>query len=334
MNLSLQSIFKTLVVGLLVLFGAALAYAGVGISGSGRSAYGGITAFGSIFVNGIEYSTSTANIVINGVPNRPESELKLGMAVRVEGSINADGKTGTATLIEYGGGDIEGTIDAAPVVSVGRGSFTVYGFKVTADANTVYENVSGINALVAGDAVEVSGLFNANDASFAATRIEKRTAFRKVELRGSISNVTATTFVVGPSLVVNYSAAELRDVPPGGFANGMFVEVKATAAPVNNTLQATRISVEGSDLANTNIPFALLEGVTAKVTASGFEMGNQPIVTNAQTVFTGASLGALPVGAKAIASGPVVNGVMTAETVTIVSDSIGATCRVPLRTTP
>jgi hypothetical protein len=309
------------------------AHSGVGAGGSGRTAYGGITAFGSIFVNGIEYSTSTANIVISGVPNRPESELKLGMAVRVEGTINPDGKTGVATLVEYGD-EIEGTVDAAPVVSAGRGSFTVYGFKVTTDANTVYENVSGISALAAGDAVEVSGFFNANDASFAASRVEKRLAFRKAEVRGQISNVTQTTFVVGPSLIVNYSAAELRDVPPGGFANGMFVEVKANTAPANNTLQATRVSVEGSVLANTNIPFALLQGVTAKVTATGFEMGNQPIVTNAETVFTGGTINAIPTGAKAIASGPVINGVMTAETVSIVSDSIGATCPVPLRATP
>jgi hypothetical protein len=326
-------IFKFLLGISFLLLSVGMAFGGIGIGGTGRTAYGGITAFGSIFVNGIEYSTATANIVISGIENRPESDLKLGMAVRVEGTINADGKTGVATRIEYGG-DIEGTIDAAPIIGGAGGAFTVYGFKVTADAKTVYENVSGISALAAGDAVEVSGFFNANDASFVASRIEKRPVFRKVEVRGNISNVTATTFVVGASLVVNYSTAELRDVPAGGFTNGMFVEVKSTTAPVNNILQASRVSVESSDLASANIPFALLQGVTAKVTSSGFEMGNLPIITNAQTVFTGASLGALPVGAKAIASGPVFNGVMTAETVSIVTESIGATCPVPARVSP
>lgn len=320
MNRVMKSTLKILAGVCVAWLSASVSFAGVGISGTGRTAYGGITAFGSVFVNGIQYSTSSANIVIGGIENRPESELKLGMAVRVEGTINPDGKTGVATRIEYGG-DIEGTIDAAPVVSGGRGSFTVYGFKVTTDAKTIYENVSGLSALAAGDAVEVSGFFNANDASFVANRIEKRPAFRKAEVRGNISNVTATTFVVGPSLVVNYSTAEFRDVPPSGFANGMFVEVKATTPPASNTLQATRVSVESSDLASTNVPFALLQGVTAKVTASGFEMGNLPIVTDAQTVYVGATPATFRAGAKAIASGPVANGVMTAEMIRLAGPS-------------
>jgi hypothetical protein len=305
-----------------------LSYGGVGSGGTGRSSFGSITAFGSIFVNGIEYSTSTANIIINGVSNRPESELKLGMAVRVEGSINTDGLTGTATIVEYVG-DIEGVIDAAPVITGTRGTFRIYGLVVNTDSKTIYDNVTSLAALAGGDVVEVSGFINANDGSFTATRIEKKPAFRKVELRGYVSNVTATTFVLGPSLVVNYSAAELKDIPPGGLVNGLYVEVKATAQPTNNILPATRVSVEGSILASTNIAYGLLQGVAAKVTSNSFEMGNQLIVTNAQTVFkTGTANApnglakALPVGlvsgAKAFASGPVVNGVMTAEVVTVI----------------
>jgi Domain of unknown function (DUF5666)/FG-GAP-like repeat/FG-GAP repeat len=293
-----------------------LSYGGVGSGGTGRTSFGSITAFGSIFVNGIEYSTSTANIIVNGLSNQPESALKLGMAVRVEGSINADGKTGTATIVEYIG-DIEGTIDAAPVITGTRGTFRIYGLVVNTDSKTTYDDVSGLAALTAGNAVEVSGFINANDGSFTATRIEKKTAFRKAELRGYVSTVTATTFVLGPSLVVNYSAAELKDIPASGLATGQFVEVKATTQPTNNTLQATRVSVEGSALDSANIPYGLIQGIAAKVTANSFELGNQPIVTNAQTVYEGGSANALVSGAKAFASGPVVNGVMTAEVVSV-----------------
>jgi Domain of unknown function (DUF5666)/FG-GAP-like repeat len=334
MKLIQQSIFKFFIGVCLVLIGLGLANAGGGIGGSGRTAYGSITAFGSIFVNGIEYSTSTANIINNGASNRPESELKLGMAVRVEGSINSDGRTGTATVVEFIG-DIEGSIDAAPVITGTRGTFAIYGLVIKTDSKTKYDNVSGLAALVAGDAVEVSGLFNANDGSFSATRIEKQDVFRKVELRGKISNVTATTFKLGPSLIVNYSAAQLRDIPAGGLTNGLFVEVKTTTEPVNNTLAAERVSVESSVLASANIPFGLVQGIAANVSNGGalqaagalmakaagdssFVMGNQTIVTNAQTVFTGAPLSALVNGVKALATGPVVNGVMTAETVSIV----------------
>jgi Domain of unknown function (DUF5666)/FG-GAP-like repeat len=331
MKLIQQSIFKFFVGACLVLIGLGWANAGGGIGGSGRTAYGSITAFGSIFVNGIEYSTSTANIILNGNANQPESALKLGMAVRVEGSINPDGKTGTATIVEFNG-DVEGAIDAAPVITGTRGTFKIYGFVVKTDSKTVYDNVSGLAALQPADIVEVSGFFNANDGSFSATRVEKQVAFRKVELRGNISNVTATTFKLGPSLTVNYSAAQLRNIPRGGLVNGLFVEVKATTPPASNVLAATRVSVESSVLASANVAFGLVQGVAANVSRSSAQtatlakaagdislvMGNQPILTNAQTVFIGAPERALTNGATAIANGPVVNGVMTAETITIV----------------
>jgi hypothetical protein len=328
MKLIQQSVFKFFVGACFALFCLGLAHGGVGIGGTGRTSFGEITEFGSIFVNGIEYSTSSANIIINGVAGRPESELRLGMAVRVEGSINADGKTGIANTVEFSG-DIEATIDAAPVITGSRGTFTMYGIVIKTDSKTKYENVSGLAALAAGDAVEVSGFFNGNDGSFSATLIEKQFLFRKVELRGFTSNVTATTFKLGPSLVVNYSAAQLKDIPPGGLANGQYVEVKATSQATSNTLQATRVSVESSILASANIAFGLVKGITANVSTSGaapakaagdgsFVMGNQLIVTNAQTVFTDAPLGALANGIKAFAAGPVVNGIMTAEIVSII----------------
>ena len=142
MKLFQQGILKSIFTIWFVLV-MGLAYGGVGQSGSGRTSFGAITAFGSIFVSGIEYSTSTANIIINGIPNQPESALKLGMAVRVEGSINPDGLTGTATIVEYIG-DIEGVVDAAPVVTGTRGTFRIYGLVVNTDSKTIYDNVAGL----------------------------------------------------------------------------------------------------------------------------------------------------------------------------------------------
>ena len=347
--------------------GVGLTHAAGGISGTGR-AYGEITAFGSIFVNGIKYSTATATITINGVVQQvgDQSGLKLGMAVLVDGTVNPDGLTGTATSVDFLG-DLEGTIDAAPVIIGTRGSFTIYGLVVKTDSKTVFADGLTLAALRAGDVVEVSGLFDANDGSFAATRIEKQAAFReKIELRGFISNVTATTFKLGATLVVNYSVAQLRDISPGGLVDGTFVEVKATTQPVGGTLNATRVSVEGSVLASANMNLGLLQGVAANVSTNSFMMGNQLVMTNAQTVFSGFSANppvtalaaiaptvfdagnvtvkgsvpslfaqlklaapaeyalltaatstALVNGVQALATGPVVNGVMTAQTVTI-----------------
>lgn len=311
-----KSTFKLFFVACLALTGLGLAHAGGGIGGTGR-VFGEITAFGSIFVNGVEYNISTANIIINGAP-ATQADLKLGMAVRVDGTVNPAGLTGTATTVEFLG-DIEGAIDGAPVISGTNGVFQIYGLVIKTDGSTKYTDGVTLATLNAGDAVEVNGLYNANDQSYTATRIEKRSSFQQVDVRGVISNVdtTAKTFRLGASLVVSYASAQVRDVPNNVPANGLFVEVKAAARPANNVLMATVVAGEGSVLVIADMPFGMVQGIAANVTAGAFSMGNQPIVINAQTVFDAAPPSALLNGQKAVATGPVTNGVMTATVVTI-----------------
>ena len=68
-----------------------------GISGSGK-AIGVITQFGSIFVNGVEYDTSEAVIIVNGVV-ATEDDLGVGMVVFIQGTVNEDGVTGVAEVV-------------------------------------------------------------------------------------------------------------------------------------------------------------------------------------------------------------------------------------------
>jgi FG-GAP-like repeat/Domain of unknown function (DUF5666) len=299
-----------------------------GVSGTGRVAYGSITALqapsvSGLTVNGVEYLTSSANIIIRGFPNRPFEELKLGMTVRVEGAINSDGRSGTATTVDYVG-DIKGTIDAAPQVVSGVTAFAVFGVPVRTDVRTVYEGVAGGSALSAGDWVEVAGFVDARDGSFLATRIDKRPPMDLFEIRGYVSNLTSTTFRLGPSLLVDFSAAEQSNVPAGGLVNGMYVEVRTTNPPINSVMSASRVKVQGSALVNTSVPFGLLQGLPVKVTGATFEMGNQPIVTNAQTAFVGGGMSAVAKGRKTLVTGSVANGLMTAEKV-VIGDAAGAT---------
>src|SRR2546430_16503864 len=79
-----------------------------GIQGSGSPvvAYGPIAGFGSIFVNGVEYATSNAQIRIDDQPGT-ESQLLVGQVVTVVGSVNSDGPTGTATQVTSSG-DVAG----------------------------------------------------------------------------------------------------------------------------------------------------------------------------------------------------------------------------------
>src|SRR2546429_2841283 len=81
-----------------------------GIQGSGSPvvAYGPIAGFGSIFVNGVEYATSNAQIRIDDQPGT-ESQLLVGQVVTVVGSVNSDGTTGTATQVTSSG-DVAGPL--------------------------------------------------------------------------------------------------------------------------------------------------------------------------------------------------------------------------------
>jgi hypothetical protein len=110
---------------------------GGGIGGSGIVAQGTITGFGSVFVNGVEYNTNGTNFTV-GETGGTEADLAIGMVVRVNGSINDDGVTGTAESIVYDA-ELEGPIVNAPVESdEGQTkSFTVLGKNVVVTGSTV-----------------------------------------------------------------------------------------------------------------------------------------------------------------------------------------------------
>src|SRR5882672_6915774 len=72
-----------------------------GIGGTGIASTGTISAFGSVFVNGVEFRTTGTSITINDGANRAENELKVGMVVDVSGTLDASGSTGMATSITF-----------------------------------------------------------------------------------------------------------------------------------------------------------------------------------------------------------------------------------------
>ena len=90
------SIFRTLAAGAIALFISACGgggdggIGGTGGGGGGTAAdvsVGTITAFGSVWVNGVEFKSNTATIKIDDNPH-PESDLRVGMVARVDGSIS------------------------------------------------------------------------------------------------------------------------------------------------------------------------------------------------------------------------------------------------------
>jgi hypothetical protein len=68
-------------------------------SGAGINSVGTISGFGSIYVNGVEFGTHGATYRVDEEDWFDESALAVGMKVRVNGTINDNGTTGTATRI-------------------------------------------------------------------------------------------------------------------------------------------------------------------------------------------------------------------------------------------
>src|SRR5712671_5356358 len=140
---------KTSLFGLL-LFGSlfALASCGGGTGGAGvTGSFGTITAFGSVFVNGVEFNTSGATIVLDDNP-AAESNLRVGMVVTVSGS--RSGSSGSATRIEVDDA-LKGFVEAKPDAN----HWTVMGQTVLADDRTRFENNAQPGV---GDFAEVHGL--------------------------------------------------------------------------------------------------------------------------------------------------------------------------------
>jgi hypothetical protein len=288
--------------------------AGGGIGGTGNTSVGPITALGSIFVNGIEFQTTNAAVTINGV-NSDEKELQVGMVVKVEGTVNADGKTGKADMVIFD----HNTAGPINSIDLGKSTLEVMGQTVLVDSQTIIAglpgNTPGLADLATNDMVEISGLADA-DGNIIATRISLKTTGRQPEVNGRVSSLTSTTFKIN-ALAVDYSKAMLRNFGPAGIQPGDIVNVTGNFTSPT-TLLADVIEKKSSDFKdNNNIE---VEGFIdslyyAGQSISGFaiitQFGLQKVELNASTIFLDGKL--IKVGARIQVKGIIQNNIIQAK---------------------
>jgi Domain of unknown function (DUF5666) len=300
---------------------AACGGGGGGIGGTGSpvaTSYGGVTAIGSVWVNGVEFNTRSATIRDrSGATVVP----KAGMVVQVDGSI-ADQRADTVTVEGSLQGLVESVTDANHIVVMGQ--------TVRIDDSTCGDGVAtnpqrpGCGALVAptqGQRVEVHGLVVADGliaggyVSIKALAPAPSPAFG---VKGFIRNVNvgATTFTIG-TLTVNYGSATLSDLGAAPVA-GQFIEVKGdTCSPglACDTLTAT--SVRASGLRVSESAQAEVEGFVApgSVVVGGFTVGTQAVTATGSTVFVGGTAADVLAGSKLEVEGAIRGGVLNATKV-------------------
>ena len=302
--------------------GDMVAGGGTGGTGSNIVSQGTVTAKGSIFVNGIEFSTSGAAIKIDDNPNRPESELKVGMVVKVRGTRDNVTRTGIATEIEARD-LLEGTISS--VDSVNK-TITVMGQTVKIEDNVTRLNDDDAVTVFAqanfqfNDVVEVHG-FADDQGGVRATRVFRKTSSGEFEIKGFVTNLGASSFNLSLApggavvLTVNFTAVQL----PAGITNGSFVEVKSNAAPSGGIITASLIHAEDKvGVAGEKVE---VEGIVTSGALTDFMVNGKRVITTASTLFEGGTSGDFAVGVKLEAEGLLdANGSIIAEKISFRSN--------------
>jgi hypothetical protein len=248
-------------------------------------AQGPISGFGSVIVNGVRYSTTSATVTLDDQPGT-ESDLRVGQVVRIEGTVNADGVTGTARTIRFDD-ELEGPVQS---IDLAASRFVVLGQPVRVGAGTSFDDSivpRSLDGLQVGQRVEVSGLVGA-DGVIAATRVERKAAAATVEVKGVVSllDATARRFRIG-LLTVDYASSSLSGFSTGQPTNGDLVEVQGTTSGAD-LLLATRVEKRSASLSGSTSDSADLEGlVTRFVSAADFDVAGQRVTTTASTRYEG-----------------------------------------------
>jgi len=300
-----------------------------GIGGSGFISSGTVTGFGSVYVNGVKFETNSAIFEIEDA-SLSQSDLRIGMVVQVEGMINPDGITGTATGIQYSD-DIEGPISNDPNLNENADGtekiLTVLGKTIIiSKTETAYEGVT-YAAIASGNVIEVSG-FEDQSGALRASYIElKSTTYNTAsifEIKGVIENLSGTSFTV-QGVNVDASGANLSDLP-SGLVGGVLVEVKGTYN--GTTITATEVEAENNDLSDEADEVELEGLITRYVSNSDFDI-NGFKVNALNAVFIPSTLETqLKLGDKVEAEGPMLNGVLVAMEVEVRGGSAEASATV------
>ena len=279
-------------------------------------------------VNGVEFETSSSTFSVDDNPSGSETELSVGMRVTVNGTLNADGVTGTATSVVYDD-QLQGPVSGlSENLDQTIKTFSTLGITVIASSVDTNFDVSGSNPanpasygyadLANGNNIEISGFFN-SAGELEATRIElKDLTFDNssiIELKGNINglNPGAKTFDIN-GVNVSATSATIEDLPNNELAEGAFVEVKGKCADIScNPVNADRIEGESEgfdDDGDFEVEGLITEFVDINTV---FKVAGLPVNASSATLVPATLV--LDDNVKVEAEGNVANNVLTATVI-------------------
>lgn len=266
-----------------------------GESGTGaqdeQTTVGEITGFGSIYVNGIRFDTNQVELIEVDDNSAMETDLEVGMVVRVVGTVSADRTSGVARQILMTTG-VEGLVFSKNLPD----SINVMGQTVNLTNDTHFNGAYGINAvdqLVDNDSVvEVHG-FTDGAGVFYATMIkvvETGGTATEVKLLGivqnHVSNMTGGSFTIG-MITVQYQNDVLDGLLPSELQDNVYVEVESENYTAG-TGDVVATEIEPADLNDSEGGGYELEGIVTDITNIGsneFSLNGQRVVFDPMTTF-------------------------------------------------
>jgi len=231
---------------------------GIGVGGTGIVS-GKITGFGSVHVNGGKFEIDSSRFDVDGDTGADQSDLALGMVVRLRVETENGVFTNKAIEVVYDD-EVEGPVTSVmtpdpmnPAIKTG----IVFGQTVTFDeGSTIFEDTSfgsigEEDVLLDPDVIEVSGFTSASGISATYVRFieDLQPGVTEGELRGNISTLAGSppnqTFMIGTTNITTDGSTVL-DVPGGGLLETQYVEVKGKISNPSAIL-ATKIEEEDED---------------------------------------------------------------------------------------
>lgn len=283
-----------------------------GIGGTGVIAAGSVTAKGSIFVNGVEYSVAGATYQRDGeleTLSEDEQSIRVGMILEVRGSLDEGGLTGQASEIVFQD-LVEGTIEDSASNSSTLKTLTILAQQVVVEEGlTRFDSpLTFANIEAQGGFLEVSG-FRRADGAIQATYIELKPA-GQFEVTGAVTVVNSGTFTIGALTVTGSGLPTLQD--------GDTVKAEGVSYDsLSQTLSATSVNLTGGGLSLSDAEQAEVEGFVSFAGATiapgaTFQVSGQPVQYTAATEFSGGSAEDLLPGVKIEAEGALVGGILAA----------------------
>ncbi|WP_371195968.1 DUF5666 domain-containing protein [Glaciecola sp. SC05] len=266
---------------------------------------GVISNFGSVYVNGVRYSTDDASVETDDNDNASEDDLSVGMTVSIQGRQTADAAINSASKISHFV-HAEGPLDA---VSLSENELVVFGQAYQVDSRTIFDDTSFV-ALQVGDIVEISAIKNEDD-TWLATYVDLENSQDSFKLKGEVSNLNDAEqqFSLG-SVIVDFSQATTEAT----LVNGLYVKVESNQSVIDGVLLADEIEVDNSN--DDSISGRVdVDGVISEITANGFSLSGSAISWSESTDFVAGTSASLAVGIRVKVNGIKTDNGIVAERV-------------------